>query len=511
MMTSIEEANKKPEETGSSVSGGQKKKSSSFIISAPLCAVCSKRVYITDQLKADDRVFHKTCFRCAQCNNILKLGNYASLEGKYYCKPHFKQLFALKGNYAEGFGGKKPEQLWREGKRAGEGIQLSKPDDAPQPVAPSLLPRQHEPSALASSLPSPAGGEQPVENPPQGSLVSRGAKLQSFLINQDKKREEEKKILQEMQEKRKKTQEALLGKEEDLDGLHKELNSLKEQLNEKENQLQQMQQNSQRMETEAEELRSQIITTESSKSDALRLLSELEKTTVQTGGDTGDSERFREMFAQMERIRKEKERAMEQETRSADESKHLKRQVSNLSGELDKAIESLRKEKEGATQREKKLREDLDKSKQNMRELDIAKKERARALEEAERWRKEKQAAEDQAKKMKIISSAGESTTVQDLKKANEALSAKLRDQEKQTKTASEQMRSAKSEVTKLQKDLEKARRAKEDLEKQLNGTQIGGKKPPPGFTRTAAFVLILGVVAGMSMVVGYLFGRQSS
>jgi len=33
---------------------------------------------------------------------MLKLGNYAALEGKFYCKPHFKQLFALKGNYNEG-------------------------------------------------------------------------------------------------------------------------------------------------------------------------------------------------------------------------------------------------------------------------------------------------------------------------------------------------------------------------------------------------------------------------
>jgi hypothetical protein len=25
-------------------------------------------------------------------------------QGVYFCKPHFKQLFALKGNYSEGFG-----------------------------------------------------------------------------------------------------------------------------------------------------------------------------------------------------------------------------------------------------------------------------------------------------------------------------------------------------------------------------------------------------------------------
>jgi hypothetical protein len=31
------------------------------------------------------------------------LGKFAALEGKFYCKPHFKQLFALKGNYHTGF------------------------------------------------------------------------------------------------------------------------------------------------------------------------------------------------------------------------------------------------------------------------------------------------------------------------------------------------------------------------------------------------------------------------
>jgi hypothetical protein len=33
----------------------------------------------------------------------LQLGNYAALNGVFYCKPHFKQLFAVKGNYTDGF------------------------------------------------------------------------------------------------------------------------------------------------------------------------------------------------------------------------------------------------------------------------------------------------------------------------------------------------------------------------------------------------------------------------
>ncbi|OXB69272.1 hypothetical protein ASZ78_011392, partial [Callipepla squamata] len=41
------------------------------------------------------------------------LGNYASLHGQIYCKPHFKQLFKSKGNYDEGFGHKQHKDLWK--------------------------------------------------------------------------------------------------------------------------------------------------------------------------------------------------------------------------------------------------------------------------------------------------------------------------------------------------------------------------------------------------------------
>lgn len=40
------------------------------------------------------------------------MGNYASLHGQVYCKPHFKQLFKSKGNYDEGFGHKQHKELW---------------------------------------------------------------------------------------------------------------------------------------------------------------------------------------------------------------------------------------------------------------------------------------------------------------------------------------------------------------------------------------------------------------
>eukprot|EP01114_Cavostelium_apophysatum_P017929 TRINITY_DN542_c0_g1_i2.p3 TRINITY_DN542_c0_g1~~TRINITY_DN542_c0_g1_i2.p3 ORF type:complete len:122 (+),score=40.83 TRINITY_DN542_c0_g1_i2:963-1328(+) len=91
------------------------------LASDPKCALCKKTVYVTERLATDTEVFHKKCFRCTHCNNVLKLGNYASLQGKYYCKPHFKQLFAQKGNYNEGFGEEKLQHKWAKENAANSG------------------------------------------------------------------------------------------------------------------------------------------------------------------------------------------------------------------------------------------------------------------------------------------------------------------------------------------------------------------------------------------------------
>ncbi len=44
----------------------------------------------------------QSCFRCKECNKVCSLGGFAALKGEIFCKPHFKQLFKLKGNYDEG-------------------------------------------------------------------------------------------------------------------------------------------------------------------------------------------------------------------------------------------------------------------------------------------------------------------------------------------------------------------------------------------------------------------------
>ena len=57
-------------------------------------------MYPMEKFSVDGLVFHKgKCFVCDFCKGTLRPGNYASLSGKYYCKPHFKKLFQVKGMF----------------------------------------------------------------------------------------------------------------------------------------------------------------------------------------------------------------------------------------------------------------------------------------------------------------------------------------------------------------------------------------------------------------------------
>jgi len=133
------------------------------------CAQCQKTVYVTERLQIDDAVlFHKACFRCAHCNNIIKLGSFAALEGKYYCKPHFKQLFARNGNYNQGFGTLKHSDKWLHKQEPAPEVHtsvttaVSTPEvSTPEPpkVEETKSPVEIETVAVASSSPSPSPDE----------------------------------------------------------------------------------------------------------------------------------------------------------------------------------------------------------------------------------------------------------------------------------------------------------------------------------------------------------------
>ena len=45
----------------------------SFSGTTQKCMACDKTVYLVDKLTADNRVFHKACFRCYHCKGTLKV------------------------------------------------------------------------------------------------------------------------------------------------------------------------------------------------------------------------------------------------------------------------------------------------------------------------------------------------------------------------------------------------------------------------------------------------------
>ncbi|CDQ68277.1 unnamed protein product [Oncorhynchus mykiss] len=99
------------------------------------CIACLKTVYPLERLVANTQIFHTSCFRCLHCNTKLSLGNYASLHGNVYCKPHFSQLFKAKGNYDEGFGHRPHKELWTPRAEGEEEEEEGKPKEQAERVA----------------------------------------------------------------------------------------------------------------------------------------------------------------------------------------------------------------------------------------------------------------------------------------------------------------------------------------------------------------------------------------
>jgi hypothetical protein len=51
------------------------------------CTACDKTVYLVDKLTADNRVYHKACFRCHHCKGTLKACKNSVIE-LYYVIVH---------------------------------------------------------------------------------------------------------------------------------------------------------------------------------------------------------------------------------------------------------------------------------------------------------------------------------------------------------------------------------------------------------------------------------------
>ncbi|XP_057338553.1 F-actin-monooxygenase MICAL3 isoform X9 [Microplitis mediator] len=81
-------------------------------IDVDVCESCQKKVYPLEKIETNNKMFHKQCFRCLQCNCILRMDSFTLNNGKLYCIPHFKQLFIVRGNYEEGFGIDQHKNKW---------------------------------------------------------------------------------------------------------------------------------------------------------------------------------------------------------------------------------------------------------------------------------------------------------------------------------------------------------------------------------------------------------------
>ena len=131
----VSNASAMPKSASASSVSGSSPSSRRFTVSVErkICEVCGKTVYAMDELKADNKIFHKSCLRCSECNKVLSLGTFAALEGKMFCKPHFikvgyflsiiwfcnganlcqfRQLFKAKGDYTSGFGKEDIKSNW---------------------------------------------------------------------------------------------------------------------------------------------------------------------------------------------------------------------------------------------------------------------------------------------------------------------------------------------------------------------------------------------------------------
>ncbi|XP_041639082.1 LIM domain and actin-binding protein 1-like [Cheilinus undulatus] len=135
------------------------------------CVACLKTVYPLERLVALKHVYHKSCFRCVHCSMKLGLGNYASLHGNVYCKPHFNQLFKAKGNYDEGFGHRPHKELWEpraEGEEGEEGVKLKEEEKPVAEMRPAESVLNHDKS------PTP-----PEETSPQVKVTDLTAALET--------------------------------------------------------------------------------------------------------------------------------------------------------------------------------------------------------------------------------------------------------------------------------------------------------------------------------------------
>jgi recombinational DNA repair protein (RecF pathway) len=63
------------------------------------CGVCDKTAYLNESVTMEGIYYHPACMKCSECGNRVSPTTCAMYQGIMFCKPHFKQLFKLRGKY----------------------------------------------------------------------------------------------------------------------------------------------------------------------------------------------------------------------------------------------------------------------------------------------------------------------------------------------------------------------------------------------------------------------------
>eukprot|EP00105_Crassostrea_gigas_P031822 XP_011454634.1 PREDICTED: enolase-phosphatase E1 isoform X5 [Crassostrea gigas] len=112
---------KEDESIGAPTADNEANPKSPFVaVQLEKCAACQKTVYAMEKIEMNKNCYHRACFKCSHCNSRLTAKTFSMNEGVIYCTNHFKQLFARKGNYDEGFGRQQYKKRWQGDQPNGE-------------------------------------------------------------------------------------------------------------------------------------------------------------------------------------------------------------------------------------------------------------------------------------------------------------------------------------------------------------------------------------------------------
>ncbi|KAK7490113.1 hypothetical protein BaRGS_00018635 [Batillaria attramentaria] len=122
----------RPQPTGRKASGDSnssestpeqvvRSKSMRVAVQLEKCGACGKTVYAMEKIEIEKNAYHKSCFRCSHCHCVLTPKTFAVNNHVMFCTNHYKQLFATKGNYDEGFGRDQHKKRWKSESNLADG------------------------------------------------------------------------------------------------------------------------------------------------------------------------------------------------------------------------------------------------------------------------------------------------------------------------------------------------------------------------------------------------------